>query len=72
MTKGTIGLNAGAICNLLVDGSCWSFEELKKKSSLSEPDLWSAIGWLARENKIEIRNVNSNQFAICTGMNFYF
>ena len=31
MTKGTIGLNAGTIWNLLLDGGCWSFEELKKR-----------------------------------------
>lgn len=51
MNKGTIGLNAGAICNLLLDGGCWSFEELKKATALTEADLWSAIGWLARETK---------------------
>ncbi|RHJ78235.1 winged helix-turn-helix domain-containing protein [Parabacteroides sp. AM08-6] len=71
MTKGTIGLNAGAICNLLLDGRCWSFEELKTASSLTEPDLWSAIGWLARENKIEIKS-SSSQLAFAPGMNFNY
>ena len=54
MTKGSIGLNAGAIWNLLSDGQHWSFEALRAKSALTDADLWSAIGWLARENKIEI------------------
>ena len=71
MTKGTIGLNAGAICNLLLDGKCWSFEVLKVASSLTEPDLWSAIGWLARENKIEIKST-SNHVGFCPGMNFNY
>lgn len=31
MTKGTIGLNAGTIRNLLLDGGCWSLEELKRQ-----------------------------------------
>ena len=53
MTKGSIGLNAGAIWNLLSDGQHWSFEALRAKSALTDADLWSAIGWLARENKIE-------------------
>ena len=53
MTKGTIGLNAGTIRNLLLDGGCWSLEELKKATSLCEDDLWSEIGWLARENIIK-------------------
>ena len=63
MNKGTIGLNAGAICNLLLDGGCWSFEELKKATALTEADLWSAIGWLARA---------SSQLAFSPGMNCYF
>ena len=54
MTKGSIGLNAGAIWNLLTDA-----------------DLWSAIGWLARENKIEIDNTSSHPI-FCPGTNFYF
>jgi len=70
MTKGTIGLNAGTICNLLLEGKCWSFEELKTASSLTEADLWSAIGWLARENKVEIRK-GSSQLSFCAGMNIY-
>ena len=59
MTKGTIGLNAGTIRNLLLDGGCWSLEELKKATSLCEADLWSAIGWLARENMIQITSAKS-------------
>lgn len=68
MTKGSIGLNAGAICNLLLNNGYWSFEELKSASSLTEADLWLAIGWLARENKIEIKKT-SNQLAFSPGMN---
>lgn len=71
MTKGTIGLNAGAIWNLLSDGQHWSFEALKKKSLLSDADLWSAIGWLARENKIEIDS-SSRKPIFCPGTNFFF
>lgn len=71
MTKGSIGLNAGAIWNLLSDGQHWSFEALRAKSALTDADLWSAIGWLARENKIEIDNTNSPPI-FCPGTNFYF
>lgn len=71
MTKGTIGFNAGVIWNLLSDGQHWSFEALKKKSSLSDVDLWSAIGWLARENKIEIDS-SSRKPIFCPGTNFFF
>ena len=71
MTKGSIGLNAGAIWNLLSDGQHWSFEALRAKSALTDADLWSAIGWLARENKIEIDNTSSHPI-FCPGTNFYF
>ena len=66
MTKGSIGLNAGAIWNLLSDGQHWSFEALRAKSALTDADLWSAIGWLARENKIEIDNTSSHPI-FCPG-----
>ena len=71
MTKGSIGLNAGAIWNLLSDGQHWSFEALRAKSALTDADLWSAIGWLARENKIEIDNTSSHPI-FCPGTNFIF
>ena len=48
MTKGSIGLNAGAIWNLLSDGQHWSFEALRAKSALTDADLWSAIGSLEK------------------------
>ena len=54
MTKGSIGLNAGAIWNLLSDGQHWSFEALRAKSALTDADLWSAIGWLAREIRLKL------------------
>ena len=66
MTKGSIGLNAGAIWNLLSDGQHWSFEALRAKSALTDADLWSAIGWLA-----EIDNTSSHPI-FCPGTNFYF
>ncbi len=71
MTKGTIGLNAGAIWNLLSDGQHWSFEALKLRTTLSDAELWAAIGWLARENKIEIDD-SSDEPLFCPGSNFYF
>lgn len=64
MTKGSIGLNAGAIWNLLSDGQHWSFEALRAKSALTDADIWSAIGWLARENKIEIDNTSSHPYLL--------
>lgn len=54
MNKKSIGTNAGIIWNLLNNGEKWSVSQLKEKSGLSEQEIYTAIGWLARENKIEI------------------
>lgn len=35
---------------------CWTFQELKEQIELSDAELWTAIGWLARENQIEFDN----------------
>jgi len=71
MTKGNIGLNAGKVLILIEDNTCLSFETLKKETELSDADLWTAIGWLARENRIEIDNSNRTP-AFCPGPNFYY
>ncbi|MCM1078956.1 MAG: winged helix-turn-helix domain-containing protein [Bacteroidales bacterium] len=54
MTMHEIGTNAGTIWNLLSDNNNWSYSQLQEESGLSDSKLNAAIGWLARENKIEI------------------
>ncbi|MEN6589626.1 MAG: winged helix-turn-helix domain-containing protein [Proteiniphilum sp.] len=54
MNKRLIGTNAGIIWNLLNDYQKWNIAQLKEASGLSEHEIYAAIGWLARENKIEI------------------
>ncbi|WP_321335483.1 winged helix-turn-helix domain-containing protein [uncultured Bacteroides sp.] len=53
MDKKEIGCNAGKIWQLLSNNANWSYDELKKKSGLKDKELGAALGWLARENKIE-------------------
>ena len=48
-----IGMNAGKIWILLSNNSRWTYDELKKKSGLDDIELSAAIGWLAREDKVE-------------------
>lgn len=73
MTKGKIGMNAGAIWNLMADGKTkMSFEALKEETALSDADLWSAIGWLARENRIEILKSGNSYPEFSPGTNFYY
>lgn len=54
MNKKTIGTNAGIIWNLLNNHQRWNLSDLKEASGLSEKEIYMAIGWLARENKVEI------------------
>ncbi|GFH99549.1 hypothetical protein IMSAGC004_01953 [Bacteroidaceae bacterium] len=53
MDKFQIGKNAGKVWDLLNDNKRWSYSDLKKASKLSDRELNAAIGWLARENKID-------------------
>lgn len=49
----SIRTNAGIVWKILSDNKQWKIGELKLKSGLSESALYAAIGWLARDNKIE-------------------
>ena len=53
MDKNLIGTNAGIVWNAMTGSKSWTFNELKIQTSLSDAELWTAIGWLARENQIE-------------------
>lgn len=53
MDKNTIGTHAGLIWRLLSNNKRWEYGELKTASGLSDRELNAAIGWLAREDKIE-------------------
>lgn len=60
MDKHQIGVNAGKVWKLLNDNKRWSYCDLKRASELSDRDLNAAIGWLARENKIDFECSSSN------------
>lgn len=49
--KEKIGFNAGAVWNCLCEGP-QEVKALKKAVNLTEKDLYAALGWLAREEKI--------------------
>ncbi len=48
-----IGENAGIVWQILNNHKC-TWEELVKSSALKPLEIAAAIGWLARENKINI------------------
>ncbi|WP_455584440.1 winged helix-turn-helix domain-containing protein [Bacteroides sp.] len=53
MDKMEIGLNAGKVWQLLSNNDKWSYGDLKRKTGLKDEELGAALGWLAREDKIE-------------------
>ena len=54
MDKHIIGENAGIVWRLLnYENRKWEFKEIKEATKLDELELASAIGWLAREDKIQ-------------------
>lgn len=53
MNKNQIGVNAGIVWRIMASNYSWTIDELKKHTNLSDAELWSAIGWLARESQVE-------------------
>ena len=53
MDAQTIGNNAGKVWRLLDHNRKWEYNGLKEATGLSDRDLNAAIGWLAREDKIQ-------------------
>jgi hypothetical protein len=52
--NGQVGETAGKIWNLLSDEGPQTFPQLKKKLNGSGELLSFALGWLAREDKVDI------------------
>ncbi|MDR3339208.1 MAG: winged helix-turn-helix domain-containing protein [Candidatus Symbiothrix sp.] len=50
--KEKIGYNAGCIWKLLDEQGTKSVKELKKLTKLIDKEIYAAIGWLAREEKL--------------------
>ena len=56
MDKIQIGSNAGLLWKLLDadhDKRVWDLDSLQQASGLSEREFYAAIGWLAREDKVD-------------------
>ena len=60
MKKSTIGENAGVVWRTLY-GKKLSWDELAAATGLSATDLATAVGWLAREDKISFLNENGTE-----------
>lgn len=72
MEKNKIGLNAGKVWHILNEKGELSMFELCRELSLKFEDLALAVGWLAREDKIQLRNREGMLFASIENVEFTF
>jgi len=56
-----IGINAGLVWNALNNGSL-EVKTLKKATKLTDKDLHAALGWLAREGKVQFTEEGKDLF----------
>lgn len=54
MNVETIGTWAGLVWNTLNEKDVLGNKEIKKATKLKDKELYAAIGWLAREGKLNI------------------
>lgn len=69
----SIGENAGTIWRLLYgDHRKWTYQEIKETSGLPDREINAAIGWLAREGKIQIEEGKvGRKHVVYVELNFY-
>lgn len=58
--KEKIGNNAGIVWNALNGEGVKNLKDVKKATKLTEKDLYAALGWLAREEKINFEEKDSD------------
>lgn len=54
MNTETIGVNAGTVWNALNEAQTLGVKQLKKVTKLKDKEVFAALGWLAREGKVEM------------------
>lgn len=54
MNVETIGINAGTVWNALNEADALGMKQLKKVTKLKDKEVCAALGWLAREGKVNI------------------
>ena len=48
------GSKAGIVWQCLKEGGGLTIAQLKRKTKLSDSEIYSGLGWLSREGKVEI------------------
>jgi hypothetical protein len=58
MNKEEIGTNAGMVWQALYANGAMSFDDLIETTGLNTESAYSALGWLAREDKLDFQEQN--------------
>ena len=73
MDNNSIGGHAGQVWNLLNQKERWGYEELKTATGLSVEEVYAAVGWLAREDKLFFgTDPDTGKEYLSLGTDFYF
>ncbi len=73
MDKKIIGMNAGTLWHLLANNKLWNMQDLQQASGLDTPDFFAALGWLAREDKVDFgHDGNDGHTTVTLMMNLYY
>lgn len=54
MSTDTISRNATRLWKLMNDGTTWCYKKIRETTHLSDREINAALGWLAREDTLEI------------------
>ena len=60
MDREEIGLKAGLVWNALNESEGLTLKGLKKVTKLKDKQLYAALGWLSREDKVTIEEVEGD------------
>ncbi len=61
-----IGINAGKVWTVLDEMGRQNVKDVKKATNLTNKDLYAAIGWLAREGKVAMEEVDKELYISLT------
>lgn len=62
--KEKIGTDAGSVWKVLNEQGAKSIKELKKLTKLTEKEIYAAVGWLAREEKLIFDSKDEGDIAL--------
>ncbi len=64
MNSEMIGTWAGLVWNALNEAGTLGSKQIKKATKLKDKELYAALGWLARENKVAIADGEDKEIIV--------